>query len=66
MPLEFDGQHDALLHPYTADGRDHMEYVRERGSFDELPLDEILEEFRATYPGMFGADPAEDAAFRPS
>ena len=66
MPLEFDGEHDALLHPYTADGRDHMEYVRERGSFDELPLDEILEEFRATYPGMFGADPAEDAAFRPS
>ena len=66
MPLEFDGQHDALLHPYTADGRDHMEYVRERGSFDELPLDEILEEFRATYPAMFGADPADDAAFRPS
>ena len=66
MPLEFDGEYDALLHPYTADGRDHMEYVRERGSFDELPLDEILEEFRATYPGMFGAVPADDAAFRPS
>lgn len=66
LPLEFDGEHDALLHPYTADGRDHMEYVRERGSFDDLPLDEILEEFRATYPGMFGAAPADDAAFRPS
>jgi transglutaminase-like putative cysteine protease len=66
LPLEFDGEHDALLHPYTADGRDHMEYVRERGSFDELPLDEILEEFRVTYPGMFGAAPADDDAFRPS
>ncbi|HKY78057.1 MAG TPA: transglutaminase-like domain-containing protein [Acidimicrobiia bacterium] len=66
MPLEFDGEHDALLHPYTADGRDHMEYVRERGSFDELPLDEILEEFRATYPAMFDAAHADDAAFRPS
>ena len=66
LPLEFDGEHDALLHPYTADGRDHMEYVRERGSFDELPLDEILDEFRATYPGMFDAAPTDDAAFRPS
>ena len=66
LPLDFDGEHDALLHPYTADGRDHMEYVRERGSFDELPLDEILDEFRATYPGMFGAAPTDDAAFRPS
>jgi transglutaminase-like putative cysteine protease len=66
LPLEFDGEHDALLHPYTADGRDHMEYVRERGSFDELPLDEILDEFRATYPGMFGVAPANDDAFRPS
>jgi transglutaminase-like putative cysteine protease len=67
MPLEFDGEHDALLHPFTADGRQHMEYVRERGSFDELPLDEILEEFRATYPLMFEhcADSA-DPAFRPA
>jgi transglutaminase-like putative cysteine protease len=67
MPLEFDGEHDALLHPFTADGRQHMEYVRERGSFDELPLDEILEEFRVTYPLMFEhwPDPA-DPAFRPA
>ena len=30
-----------------------MEYVRERGTFDELPFDEILAEFRATYPRIF-------------
>jgi transglutaminase-like putative cysteine protease len=67
MPLEFDGEHDALLHPYTADGRDHMEYVRDRGTFDELPLGEIIEAFRATYPLMFeqDGDPV-DTAFRPS
>src|SRR2546423_948500 len=28
LPLEFDGEHDAQLHPFTADGRHHMEYVR--------------------------------------
>jgi transglutaminase-like putative cysteine protease len=67
LPLEFDGEHDALLHPFTADGREHMEYLRERGTFDELPLDEILEEFRATYPLMFDEEaPAVDPAFRPT
>jgi len=67
LPLEFDGEHDALLHPFTADGRDHMEYVRERGSFDELPFEEIVEAFRATYPLMFEGDCAPvDPAFRPA
>jgi transglutaminase-like putative cysteine protease len=65
-PLEFDGEHDALLHPFTADGRAHMEYVRQRGSFDDVPLDEILEEFRSTYPEMFEEGSAADAAFGPS
>lgn len=66
VPQEFDGEHDALLHPFTADGREHMEYVRDRGSFDDVPFDEIIAEFRSAYPGMFGAPPAVDAAFRPS
>jgi len=67
LPQEFDGEHDALLHPFTADGREHMEYVRDRGSFDELPYDEIVGAFRATYPLMFegGAAPV-DGAFRPA
>jgi transglutaminase-like putative cysteine protease len=66
LPQEFDGEHDALLHPFTADGREHMEYVRDRGSFDDVPFDEIIAEFRSAYPGMFGAPPAVDAAFHPS
>jgi transglutaminase-like putative cysteine protease len=67
LPLDFDGEHDAVLHPYTADGRSHMEYVRQRGSFDELPYDEIMRDFRATYPKVFEeeAPPVVDA-FRPA
>ncbi len=66
-PLEFDGEHDSLLHPFTTDGQQHMEYVRDRGSFDDVPFDEIVGEFRSTYPRMFeDAAPAEDAAFRPA
>ena len=66
MPLEFDGEHDALLHPFTADGRDHMEYVRERGTFDELPFEEIIGDFRSTYPRMFDDAEATDTVFRPA
>ncbi len=63
--MEFDGEHDALLHPYTVDGRHHMEYVQERGSFDELPYDEIMADFRAAYPLMFEVAAPSDVAFRP-
>ena len=48
-PLEFDGERDALLQAYDGAGRRHMEYVRERGLTLDLPLDEILAAFAATY-----------------
>ncbi|WP_280255463.1 transglutaminase-like domain-containing protein [Nocardia wallacei] len=48
-PVDFDGDRDALLHAYTADGSQHMEYVRERGVFDDLPLNAILIDLRHTY-----------------
>jgi transglutaminase-like putative cysteine protease len=47
--LEFDGVHDALLQPFDGQGRAYMEYVADRGLFDELPLDRILHDFRAWY-----------------
>jgi len=50
LPLEFDGVHDSLYHPYDRAGRRHMEYVRERGSFDEVPLAQIVADFASTYP----------------
>ncbi|MEI7639150.1 MAG: transglutaminase family protein, partial [Syntrophus sp. (in: bacteria)] len=30
-PLEFDGENDAIFHPYDVDGRRHMEYVTDHG-----------------------------------
>ena len=51
-PLEFDGTADALLHAFTADGSRHMEYVRERGVYADLPLELIIETFAASYPGL--------------
>lgn len=56
-PLDFDGSEDALLHAFTGDGSRHMEYVRERGTFTDLPLELILETFAASYPGLIGCTP---------
>ena len=52
-PLEWDGIHDSLLQAYDGAQRTFMEYVRDRGSYDDVPLDEILAAFREHYPTMF-------------
>jgi len=59
-PLEFDGIADSLFHPFDEDNRRHMEYVRERGSFADVPADEIKRVFSQTYPQYYNLGP--DAA----
>ena len=51
LPLDWDGRSDSLYHPFDATGQRHMEYVAQRGSFDEVPLAAIVESFCATSPG---------------
>ena len=64
QPLEFDGSDDALLHPFTGDGSRHMEYVRDRGSYSDLPLQEILDALEAHYPALLHRNgDTEDPAF---
>lgn len=53
-PLEFDGTGDALMHPFDQSGNRHMEYVKQRGSFDDLPLDQILADFAVIYGDDIG------------
>lgn len=73
LPLEFDGVHDSLYHALDRAGRQHMEYVNERGSFDDLPLTQIRAAFAEVYPlitagqtihGDFAADAAREAGRR--
>lgn len=55
--LDFDGAHDALLHPFDASGGRYMEYVHNHGTFDDLPLDRILQAYAEAYPGLsMGSD----------
>jgi len=49
-PLEFDGRHDSLFHEFDREGRRHMEYVRERGNYADVPYEAIIEDFKKTYP----------------
>lgn len=67
-PLEFDGSQDALLHAADGAGRRHMEYVRERGMFVELPFEEIMATLMHTYGSAMVRDSdiprPEDPPFR--
>lgn len=71
-PLDFDGEHDALLHSFDEAGNRHMEYVRQRGSYDDFPFDEMTATFESVYGppdadgGFTGSEgAAADAAFEP-
>ena len=52
-PLEFDGREDSIFHPFDADNRRHMEYVSERGSHADVPVEEIQRAFREAYPNLY-------------
>lgn len=62
-PLELEAGRDALLQAYDGSGRRYMEYLRERGLYLDLPLDEIMQAFAQIY----GPPPAavDDDAFEP-
>ena len=51
LPLTFDGENDSIYHPFDASGQRHMEYVHQRGTFDDLPLAQIVADFRTVYSG---------------
>ena len=55
LPLEWDGRSDSLYHPYDRAGRQHMEYVNQRGSFDDVPAARIRADFAAMYPRWVGS-----------
>jgi len=61
-PLEFDGREDSIFHPFDEDERRHMEYLRERGSFADVPVAEIQRVFREAYPALYslGRDAAKE------
>ena len=48
--VELDGTNDAMLHPVDPQGHPYIEYIQDRGSFVDLPLDDLRETILTTYP----------------
>lgn len=52
--LDFDGRNDSIFQPLDPSGRRFMEYLRDRGSFADVPVEAIRKAFRETYSGIDG------------
>ena len=63
LPLEFDGRHDSLFHEYDQGGRRHMEYVRQRGHYPDVPYDTIIADFKKMYPRWLALRATGDGDF---
>lgn len=61
LPLEFNGRDDSIYHPFDRAGNRHMEYVRQHGSFDDMPLARIAADFALTYPALASQTRPEDS-----
>jgi len=61
--LDFDGTADAMLHAFDSSGRRHMEYVRDRGTYLDLPRDAIFTTFAELYGGVAPTAGDHDEAF---
>jgi transglutaminase-like putative cysteine protease len=56
LPLEFDGKSDSVFHPFDAEGRRHMEYLRDHGHFADFPLERMVRAFKEHYAHLFQED----------
>lgn len=54
-PLDFNGREDSLFQPYDRAGHRRMEYVRDRGTYGDVPFEMILSAFREAYPALVAA-----------
>ena len=52
LPVALDGENDAMFHPVDPEGHPFIEYVRNRGSYADLPFDEIREAMVEVYATM--------------
>lgn len=52
-PLNFDGENDSMLQQFNRDGQAFMQYLEDYGTFDDVPIDFIFENFRLHYPQIY-------------
>ena len=49
IPVDFDGNNDAIFHSHNLDGALHIEYVRDHGHYEDIPYDDILAAWERLY-----------------
>jgi transglutaminase-like putative cysteine protease len=54
-PLDFDGEHDALLQAYDGGGRTFMKYEVLHGAFHDVPAKFLMAEMARLYPSLKGS-----------
>lgn len=55
-PLEFSGLTDSIFHQFDRHHRKHMEYLLDRGSFNDVPFEQILATMETYSPGLLRHD----------
>ena len=55
-PLEFDGRNDSIFHESNEKGQKHMEYIHYRGTYADLPYEEILDSIQTDYPFLINGN----------
>ena len=51
-PLDFDGRHDSIYHPFDLAGQRYMEYLHELGAFADVPYEDLIAKFAEVYPNL--------------
>ncbi len=51
-PLEFDGTNDAMLQAFDDEGNRFLEYLCDRGTYDDFPYEEMLRVWTEVYPHL--------------
>ena len=48
-PLDFNGREDAIFHEYNQDKKQFMEYLEYNGVWADIPVDDIVDEWKKAY-----------------
>ncbi len=53
IPVEFDGKHHGMLHSHTQKGKLHIDYLEQHGSYDFVPIYDIIKSVKKLYGTQF-------------